>query len=228
MPLGGGGFDIELLNALASQNPANLSDTDNSMEALDSSPITITPSTVQQGAPVIDPQVDAWYLRLKSWVPAWFWEKEEVNKAHFMALAHLLWAHEQATLEKVSQTFIMQAEGRYLDHLAKEMGYTRLAGETDAELRDRIRSVTNDVNRPALELIIQNIAGATFKFFEWETDSSFFNRGTFLDTGILTTAAKTSRFWIYIQNSVNFEAVYNALIQSKAAGTSFVLVESAT
>lgn len=50
MPVVANGFTVELLNALAPQNPADLSDTDNTLEALDSTPLDITVSTVQGGS----------------------------------------------------------------------------------------------------------------------------------------------------------------------------------
>jgi hypothetical protein len=225
--MAGPGFDIELLNALSGNNPAALSDSDNSLEALDSSFLNVTVSTLQEGEAVIDPNVEAWFLRLKNWVPSWFWEKESVNKAHFWALASLLASQEAAAIAKVDQTFILKAEGRYLDHLALELGYTRLPGETDPELRDRIRQVVNNSSRPAIELIIQNIIGSGWKLFEWETDGSFFGRQTFLDTGTIVVSPDAARFWIYVPFITNFDELYAALIAAKAAGISFVLIEPA-
>lgn len=221
-------FKVELLNTKAPFNPANLSASEVSLQALDSALIGITISTLQEGVTEIDADVNLWYLRLKNWVPSWFWEKEGVNTAHFYALAKLLDAHEKATEMKVSQTFITQATGRYLDHLAAEWGYTRLSGESDADLRDRIRSVSNNSSRTAIELILQSFVGSNYKFFEWSTEGSFFDKGTFLDTGTLVTIPFAKTFWIYLSAGSDLENISAALLEAKAAGTSFLLVEAAT
>lgn len=84
-----------------------------------------------------------WYDRLKSWVPTWVFENEDVNRAHYMAFAKVLHTVQTDAEALAAQTFLDDAAGSVLDLHGSERGVNRLAGELDATYRDRIRYIVN-------------------------------------------------------------------------------------
>ena len=80
-------------------------------------------------------------------------------------------------------TFIVNADGIWLEAHAKDRGTSRQEGEQDAELRVRIRTLTDVVTRPALLQSAQDIVdasgiGGTVAMVELRRDRAFYGNNT--------------------------------------------------
>lgn len=82
-----------------------------------------------------------WFAKLKSWVPSWVFENQDVNVAIFMSIARLLQAVEEEAEFLKRQTSLDDAEGAYLDLHGKERDVLRVENESDTTYRERIRSL---------------------------------------------------------------------------------------
>lgn len=98
-----------------------------------------------------------WYAKLKAFLPNWFWESEEITKAHFEALAGLLEAVQQDVADHVDGTFITRATGEYLDAHGGERRVTRLPGEVDPQYSSRVQNLFNQSNVPDIKAFVDEV-----------------------------------------------------------------------
>lgn len=93
---------------------------------------------------------DQWYAKLRTFLPSWYFEEENLNFADMMALAKALAAAQEDADFIFDQTFIEEAEAPYLDLHGEERQVPRLPGEADhpsysGRIR-HIRSTTGEDN----------------------------------------------------------------------------------
>lgn len=162
---------------------------------------------------------DQWYEILKGWVPSWFFEAETNNKAHFYALASLLSTIEQDALDHISETQILQAEGRFLDQHGDDRNKIRRDGELDPPFAERIRLIFNKSNKPALQDIATNLNGPLAYVQEWFDDGIFLNTNAYLNIGQLFLPQNYNEFYVFIDrieniirngDFINVDAFFNA------------------
>lgn len=101
---------------------------------------------------------DQWYEKLKSWIPTWFFEKEDVNAAVLKAFAKLLSTAEIEFKEDLmKQTYLSTATGNWLDLHGSERNIFREPGESDESYRERIRSVEFTIAYPNIKALVDNL-----------------------------------------------------------------------
>lgn len=95
----------------------------------------------------------------KKSVPRWLFGRERTEE-EFNAFVKMFDTARANIAAQFDQALITQATGAapgYLDQHAADRGTSRLTGETDAQLRDRLRNFQDEVTRPALLAAVQEI-----------------------------------------------------------------------
>lgn len=198
---------------------------------------------------------EEWFQTLKSWVPEWFFEREEYNEAVFYAMAEILALQQAEAEDTLSQTFIDQADGSFLDLLGDERSVDRLPGEFDSQYSVRIKNkgLVSNLSKPALlSLINQLIIKGTAQIKEdWE-GGSFFNREAFFNRGEVVIQPIENTFTIVVDKQLHdpysffdreyfcdrgdfvgttdsseyvFQLILNAVNDNKAFGTLYRIIE---
>lgn len=198
---------------------------------------------------------EQWFARLKSFVPSWFFESEKFQVAELWALARLLSESEEEVDRVVSQTFIGQASGSYLDLLGFERNVARLPGELDPQYRFRItsKSLVNNSNKPSLREIVNAllIKGKASMKEDWE-GSVYCDRLNFFDRAEVVVEPIHNAFTIVVDKQLAdpfsfldseyfadsedfvgttdssdyvFQLIIAAVNQNKAFGTRYRIIE---
>jgi hypothetical protein len=108
----------------------------------------------------------AYFDHARQALPRFLFASSTSAQEVFAAFA-VLWgdAHAQIDAWRLS-SYILDAAGVYLDQHARDRGTSRIDGESDAVLRERLRAVEDAVTRPALMagveriLAIESLSGA--------------------------------------------------------------------
>lgn len=125
---------------------------------------------------------EQWYAKLKSWVPRWFFETEQYNKAVFNAIAKLLESLNQSTEDHFNQTFITKAVGEYLDAHGDERNVKRIPGEPDSLYYKRVQLIVNMSDKPDIKAIIDALLlVGEAKIIEHGYDGPFYDRDAYYD-----------------------------------------------
>lgn len=160
---------------------------------------------------------EQWFQKLKSWVPPWVFEREEYNKAVFMAGARLLSEAEGEAERLHAQTMILTADSEHLALHGSERSVERLDGESIESYRHRVRHIESTISEPTLfELVKALLTNGEPIFFEnWQqgfSDSDFFAD---CDDSVATSKAKNyNRFTVIIPvQESNFEFIKSAVVR---------------
>lgn len=98
------------------------------------------------------------YDTLRSTLPGFFWQKATPEEIW----GGLVKVFERVRMEVstfISQSYILDAVGVWLDQHARDRGYYRQEGETDAVLRERIRNPLDVLTRPVVLYAVNAILG---------------------------------------------------------------------
>lgn len=101
-----------------------------------------------------------WYDKIKRFVPAWYFQDELNQKAHFMGLAKLMETLQQDVSDHFDETMIETADGEFLDEHGSERSITRKTAESDTDYRPRIRIFLNTVAYTNLKALIDDLIEA--------------------------------------------------------------------
>jgi hypothetical protein len=131
---------------------------------------------------------ELWYSKLKSWVPQWFFEEIEHNEAVFMGIAAVLEKLECSLDDHIRETYICQAVDGYLDEHGLERNITRISGEFDSQLRERIKNITNttscDIIKTVVDALLDVGESIILEDFNasifFDREDAFYNRGDLL------------------------------------------------
>jgi hypothetical protein len=135
-----------------------------------------------------------WFLKLKGFVPSWYFETEDLQVAHFQALAKLLADAQLEAEYNLSQTFILTATDPELDLMGSERNVDRLEEESDGLYRPRVQSLANQSNLPAIKRLVDALlVRGEATILEDYNSSLFLNRDLY--------ASRDQRF---------FDLMYNA------------------
>lgn len=146
---------------------------------------------------------EQWYKKLRSWVPAWVFQKEGRNVAVFQAMAKVLAQYQEDAEAHYEQTFIDQAEGEILDLHGSERSLERFPGENDSAFRPRIKIIKNSSNCPTLkELIDAQLINPEAEIVEALEINNFLDREAFLNRGVLDTVYKYNTFFVFVPNQL--------------------------
>lgn len=146
-----------------------------------------------------------WFEQLKSWVPEWFFEKEENNVAIMQALARILSESEADVADQKMQTYILEAGSPYLDLHGFERAVTRLIGELNPPYAKRIRlkSLVSQLSKPSLlsiinGLLIKGVASIREDF----SGSIFSDREEFCNRGSIIIDPIENTFSILVDKQI--------------------------
>lgn len=141
-----------------------------------------------------------WYDKLKGWVPEWYFETVQYQSAHFMALAKLFSDMETVLESAVSGTFIMQSDTPEIEHHGYERSTDRLEDEELASYRIRVQSLTNQVYKAALKLLIDALLDrGECEIREDFQDLAFYNRSYFFGRDEFFTEQHYNSFTIVVE-----------------------------
>lgn len=142
-----------------------------------------------------------WFEKLKGFVPAWYFEQEHYQVAHFQALALLLSQAQEYGEERRDAAFITTGTDPELDLQGYEVNVDRLPGEFDSLYRPRIQSLANQVNRIAIKRLVDAllIMGQSVIVEDFDADL-FFDRDIYADRGYLLVTAIYNTFTIVVEN----------------------------
>lgn len=148
----------------------------------------------------------AWEIKIKSWVPAWFYTNRRIETAFISALARVFSEAESEIAEQVAQTFIEKAFSGYLGMLGEERGVKKFAEEFDTDFRKRIRSaaVISNANIPALiELLNKIVIRGKVAIKEDYEVGTFFNRGNFFNRGDIAVTPILNTFTVVVDRQIH-------------------------
>lgn len=196
-----------------------------------------------------------WFSTLKSWVPEWFFEKEENNVALIQSMAKVLSEAQVDVDETMAQTFIMQAQAPYLDLHGYERSVDRLSGELDPQyaIRIRLKSIISQLSKPSILAIVNSllIKGQASIREDFE-GSIFVDREEFANRGAIVVLPIDNTFTILVDKQIRdpysfvdreyfadreaivgnsessdfvFDLILNAVNENKALGVFYRIIE---
>lgn len=92
----------------------------------------------------------------KSTLPRWFFQDGDPEET-IAALAKIMQLGRAQVQTWLDATYILQATGFWLDQHARDRALARQNGESDANLRTRIRSYADAVTTPAIKAAVNNL-----------------------------------------------------------------------
>lgn len=196
-----------------------------------------------------------WYLTLRSWVPEWFFEREDSNVALFQAIAKILEEAQIDVVTQQAQTFILDATNPWLDLHGDERSVKRLSGELDPQyaIRIRLKSIISQMSKPSIQalvnaLLIKGICSIREDF----EGSIFVDRDEFVNRGSIVIEPIHNTFTILVDKQIRdpysfvdrehfvdredfvgnsesseyvFDLILNAVNENKALGTFYRIIE---
>ncbi len=143
-----------------------------------------------------------WEEKLRSWVPSWYFERDEVSRARMKGLAAILAALEDSLADHIAATYIMESEGDVLDLHGDERKVARLHLELDPNYAPRVQKIVNNSNKPAIKAIVDAILLiGECDVREDYAYGIFCDRGSFWSREeILLESAIRNAFTVVIQN----------------------------
>jgi hypothetical protein len=196
-----------------------------------------------------------WFSSLKSWVPEWFFEREDSNVAVFQSIAKILEASQLDVEDQQMQTFILEAVSPYLDLHGSERSVTRLSGEFDPQyaIRIRLKSLVSQLSKPSIlalvnALLIKGVASIREDF----EGSVFVDREEFVNRGAIVIEPIDNTFTILVDKQIRdpysfanrenfvdrsdfvgnsesseyvFDLILNAVNENKALGVFYRIIE---
>jgi len=172
---------------------------------------------------------DQWYKKLKSFLPVWFWETENLQTGHAKALAKMLEQLQADADDHLAETFITDATGKFLLQHGAERGIDKLSGESDDTYRERIRSISNRGNIVAITALVNSIVtdGVNTIKEHWKDGPAFSRsvycnrRGTFMEVRVLMFSVIINE-----QTQAIYDALVAALDEARVLGVLYqVIVE---
>lgn len=199
---------------------------------------------------------EQWFSKLKTMVPSWVFEGDKNNVAIFKGLAAVFHRVQLDSEEQRDQTFFDKAETEILNLHGSERGIKRLFNENNAAYSQRIKTIVNSSNVPALKAIVDSLLiNGESQFIEHHSAENFLNRGAYLNRNIINFDVIYNAFTILVKQQIpeattffNRENFYNresfigsnessltlfqriadAVNDNKALGTVYRLIERAT
>lgn len=198
--------------------------------------------------------LEQWKDKLKTFVPAWWFETDQNTEGLFWAAAAVFQAVDQDKDDQFNATFITRATSPILDLIGDERSIERVTGESDVKYRPRIQQITSQTDAPNLKVIVDALLAVPgCKILESPGGLIYANRGTFLNRDNYFSDFKNDYFLVVVPLQVHlpysfasrgfylnrdnfagtdsaavdfFDSIVSALQQNKAFGVLFGVVES--
>lgn len=147
-----------------------------------------------------------WQRRFEAALPGWWVTQSEQVQRALLAGAGAVFErlHGQAE-EHFLQTFLLEAEGVYLDAHGEERNVERLPAEPDDVYRERVRNIVNSSNYPAIKSIVDSLL-INGECTIWEhAYGQFicFDRESFMNRSEVYTDPKYNTFTIVVDNQIH-------------------------
>lgn len=196
---------------------------------------------------------DEWYVRLKGWLPSWWFEETQNQEAILYGMAAILERLEGSLEEHIAETYIDQANTGFLDEHGYERNVYRETGELNPPYAIRIKNITNTTNCPALKDIVDALLQVgTSTIVEDYEGNSFFDRDDYFNRGEILIEPIVNTFSIIVDRQVHapysfydreyfcdredcigtnesdlelFKLIVSAVNKNKALGTLYRLIE---
>jgi hypothetical protein len=182
---------------------------------------------------------EQWLQKLKGFVPAWVFEKEDRAEAIFTGLAAVLAEAHKDYRESLAETFIQSASEEFLNLHGEERSIERLEDESLQTYADRVRVIERPPSvaaiRQLLDAILINGRGV---IIEHHKPTNFLNRGAFLNRNLIDFDVLYNAFTILIKPQIppgNEESdikiirnLVSAINKNKAFGVNYRLSERAS
>lgn len=196
---------------------------------------------------------EEWFLKLKSWVPQWFFHEVENSEAIFYGIAKVLERMECELDNHVTETYICTASDGFLDEHGYERTVFRQPLEFDSTYAERIKNITNSTSCPTIKQIVDALLDVgECEIVEDFEAALFFDRETFFNRGQLMIEPIYNTFSVIVDKQVHapysfydreyftdredfigtnessnelFNLIIQAVNDAKALGTLYRLVE---
>jgi hypothetical protein len=174
---------------------------------------------------------EQWFQKLKKFLPKWFFEEENYQKAHIYGVAKVLEALQANAQEHVLATFVMDAEDEELDQHGYERGVTRLSGETDAQYAPRVQSLRNRSNRPSIQDLIDSLLAVGEATLLRDEDEGYLycDNEYFADRDCILVTITYNSFSIIVDNQAQSDSFYDVISEAvnttHAFGTGWRFIE---
>ena len=144
-----------------------------------------------------------WYLKLKGFLPAWFFEVEYYQKAHFLGMAGLFADLQTELDDHVTETFIASSTGDFLDMHGDERSLPRMSGEGDPSYSVRVRNLSNQSNGPTIKRIVDGLlAVGTCFISEDYANNVFLSREQFISRKELLLDRIMNAFSVVLERQI--------------------------
>lgn len=148
---------------------------------------------------------DAWFKKIKSWIPSWFYEDRKLETAYLKALAKILASAQIDMEDQLAQTFIDTSVAGYLELHGDERGIDRNSSEYDPSYRIRIKnSLTSNADKHSLKRLVDAILiNGKCAIIEDFENNLFFDRNTFFNRGYVSVDKIENTFTVVVDNQVH-------------------------
>lgn len=146
------------------------------------------------------------YKRLISFVPSWWHQgkEESIAVAHFMGIAAVFEKLELELDNHLSQTFICEATGAYLNEHGSERNLERRTGEINASFANRIKNIINTTSCPEIKRVVDALLQVGESVIQEDTENALFlDRESFLNRGEILIDPVEPAFSIIVDNQVH-------------------------
>lgn len=148
-----------------------------------------------------------WYLKLKSWLPTWWFEETGYNEAVLQGLAAVFAAVQENGEQHQQQTFITMSDTPFIDAHGDERGVDRLPAEPNGPYATRIQNLTSRTNVPSLKAAVDALlikGESTFiEHGDWAEGHPYFNREAFYNRRELFTDLSYNVFSIVVAKQLH-------------------------
>lgn len=123
---------------------------------------------------------DQWISKLRSMVPAWWFERDAEARAVIDSYADVFLALEQDGDLAFDSTFVLRAIGIALDALGSERSIDRMIAEIDSYYAKRIQRITSLTDRVSIKAAVDELLiNGECTILESPADAPYCSRGAF-------------------------------------------------
>lgn len=145
-----------------------------------------------------------WFGKIKTFLPNWFFEEEELQEAHLQALSLVMASVDTDCDEHLEQTFIKDSEGDFLNAHGDERCIERLSGEFDAQYCVRVQRLTNQSNCPDIKTLVDSFLMVGESIVVEDPDALvFLDREQFLNREEILITEIYNAFSILVEKQVH-------------------------
>jgi hypothetical protein len=144
-----------------------------------------------------------WYQKLRGFLPAWWFEQENHQDAVLQGMSAIFAELDVEADNHFNETFITRSTAPVIDAHGAERNVTRLSGELDQPLSQRIRYILNQSNPNAIATLVNSLlVRGTCTVREHATDRIFCG-GSFLNRHEVFTDEFYNVFSIVVDKQVH-------------------------